>query len=438
MMSSQENKVFSKFSNGVFLLGCVIGFLVQAFEISRLYFDRNMDTTVYVEIPSIFKLPAIVLCFRYMDLLNYDDIRRFENITIPLNNLTGFPFDFAVVMDALTISNIFKYSPKVSEVFDNCQIRDHDSYNFKSYKTRECLKAFDVTKFYSKEYLCYKISPITNLTFSTYYFTTSLEFQNQIYGIALNKTAFKRFGTILPVMNNKDKLPLNSMGYAEIQRLKWNPTLKSHENYTFNLHYYSVTILRLPPPFPTSCLDYEIFHNNQYWCRDVCIKNLTVTAFNKLPFSGLITNGDSVNLKHISKHDLLNTTITNSFYYIVKNCMKKCKQLACHESYILTKHQASFYENSQRFKINQPREPFFTITFKPSIEALQFIIFVFSCFGTWFGISALSLNPAHILQLFMKKNKVRDIHTKSISEGTARQIRYEIACMINLLRRRNT
>src|SRR5438270_6934839 len=53
----------------------------------------------------------------------------------------------------------------------------------------------------------------------------------------------------------------------------------------------------------------------------------------------------------------------------------------------------SLLDNETSFIINIPRDPFITINYKPQILLMEFLVYVLSCFGTWFGISVFKLNP---------------------------------------------
>lgn len=56
------------------------------------------------------------------------------------------------------------------------------------------------------------------------------------------------------------------------------------------------------------------------------------------------------------------------------------------------------------FIVAVPREPSYKINFQIKLTVTEFIIYVLSCFGTWFGLSVVSLNP-FALDWFKNKEK---------------------------------
>src|SRR5688572_27676241 len=59
------------------------------------------------------------------------------------------------------------------------------------------------------------------------------------------------------------------------------------------------------------------------------------------------------------------------------------------------------------FIINLPREPAMTINHLPELRLVEFLVYIFSCFGTWFGLSILHLNPLKLVKTVKKRLGVK-------------------------------
>ena len=56
-----------------------------------------------------------------------------------------------------------------------------------------------------------------------------------------------------------------------------------------------------------------------------------------------------------------------------------------------------------------PEEPWINVVYKPIMTSTEYVTYVLSCFGTWFGLSALTLNPFSIGSKLLRQWRVRHI-----------------------------
>lgn len=176
--------------------------------------------------------------------------------------------------------------------------------------------------------------------------------------------------------------------------------------------------ISLPPPYNTGCIDYtKLGFQSMTECRHRCLINKSKDAFGKLPFSPIYTLPSD--FKHISPTDLQNLTIMTSLIHFKELCILACHEANCKESYTITKTTSKDHWESMVLIINIPREPTMKIEHVPELKLVEFLVYIMSCFGTWFGLSILHLNPVHVFEVvkrrFHRRPKVIDDHRDYLS-----------------------
>lgn len=56
-----------------------------------------------------------------------------------------------------------------------------------------------------------------------------------------------------------------------------------------------------------------------------------------------------------------------------------------------------------------PEEPWIDVVYKPIMTSTEYVTYVLSCFGTWFGLSVLTLNPFSIGSKLLRQWRARQI-----------------------------
>ena len=106
----------------------------------------------------------------------------------------------------------------------------------------------------------------------------------------------------------------------------------------------------------------------------------------------------------LSSYDIANDTVVEELGRFSNQCRNACKAPDCHESYSITSGlPEATSSQTLKFSVEVPREPSFTVNYHPKVQFIEFAVYVLSCFGTWFGISALHLNPFRLKLTDLKK-----------------------------------
>jgi hypothetical protein len=73
------------------------------------------------------------------------------------------------------------------------------------------------------------------------------------------------------------------------------------------------------------------------------------------------------------------------------------------------------------FSVSVPKSPDYFIIFEAKMTFLEYFIHVISCFGIWFGVSILSLNPLQYKKYIIKLFNSKETTAKSNEDGCARK-----------------
>lgn len=347
--------------------------------------------------------------------------------------------DVRLVQTLVTLEDIFNLSPPTNNLFNSCTIRMPNSYSFEEIKGNDCHSHFKIEKFYLQEFVCYRFEFETVRKLGKYRFRNlayALAYPGMIYGVTFNISTFLKADYVKVIVNPVQIRPYRSAAFAPSFWRRYNPKKKTAKYNWFTITYGMLINKRLPAPFATSCVDYEsrgfIDAND---CIRQCLINGTKSNFDLYPYSVLIQNSQenglqnqgksSLNpgsikekssknreknegtdgahlgmeklplaLKTIVVHDLeTNEAIGRTLYNLEESCSQSCSWLDCEVEYSMTQVSKEPQMNIMSFQVDVPQKPTYRIHFHPKTRFIEYFIYVLSCFGTWFGLSILSLNP---------------------------------------------
>lgn len=363
-----------------------------------VYFQFATATDILISLPDKIDIPDFSFCVRYTDVF---DLKSFEPSAS--ENPSEKPTDsndedIRALQKKVTIEDIFKYTPNVEELWIRCLSRKVRDYNVISTNSSECNTLFKIRKFYVQEYICYNFhqTKSENATYEFRNIAFSLAFPGVFYGILLqNNGSFGKAEYCRAVIHSTHGLPTDSLSLSPGFYRKWDHEKKQAKYNNFQVSYYQLFKKLMRYPFQTNCRDYDSEGlSNQNDCVNSCMNVSTVKIFNKIPFS--IFQAHPIPLQHINTGDLENDTFADLLMKVEDDCFGQCQQLDCDDSYTLSqilKEEKANGGEGLSFMVNAPRQPSFTVSHRPLMPVTDYLVYVLSCFGTWFGLSVLSLNP---------------------------------------------
>lgn len=399
----------------LFYILCAIGFIFQVFEISIRFFHYEVQTKIRLQIPNQFRVYDYAICARWTDLITGQEYIDDTDI-------------FYRVLNNFTLKDIFEKSPDPQTIIESCVIRNLNSFHVSKYNKLACYELFEVTKFVVKEYVCYELHyrneshrfnylQLSRSTlYSKYFYYTVINQTSE-----LNRIRFLSAFTYYPGV----LIPYDSLGMAnDVSTRRSDDSIFNH--YTTRYQWFKT--MNLEPPYVTNCYKYD--KSSQSMCTLDCLKRGVVQLFNAWPLQ--VVANESLDIKLVDER---NQTISSAIREIVEVCRAKdCPKKSCKE--VLTSSQTKKDLISQgssfSFLVRMPSSPNTYIESEPDMYAPQYVLYLMSLAGSWFGVSMLTFNPYALWRRIQKRNVVtpssknfitRDqFNEQRLRDGIARRI----------------
>lgn len=389
-------------------------------------------------VPTTLIAPGVTACFRYTDLLDFD---RINSELKPNDKFSPWTYSWSAgpirhYQKTLTIAQVFNYTPPVEEAVDGCRVRTPRSYELIESNYSYCSEIFRVKKFFVLEYICYKyqlfldkvqveeeekqekdssqvpfpIDPTSdpeeddedktkNVNFTFLELTNTPAAPGLIFSISFSKESrfnMEKYSKFM--VHTADTFPYKAVGLSPVIDKSGNSLSER------SLTYFKLTKKLLPAPFLTNCFDYRsnklpssstIANHKQMYqsrsdCHQSCVKRRIMNRIQKIPFSSIETKHR--NMTPLGYEDVLNQTILNELIDSYQSCQSDCIRPDCDEVTTFTR-VSSTDQNHLEMVLNVQNEPSIGVQYQPVLSFPEYFTYFLSCFGTWFGISVIALNP---------------------------------------------
>ena len=369
-----------------FSIACLLGFLFQVYQVSELYFRYITSSKVHYQVKDIEDYQSLMFCSRFKELL---DRSRHQEYGISASVPETFP-EILTELSALTVKDILILTPAASDVIKDCFKRDDLISAPIRLNQSECYGFFEVVKSVSGERICYSFMPKSRTQYSVGDASSSQTDVNVVYQISLLPALARTvLGYFIHYSGNahdgSDKEPL-------ISRMYQAKVINSNTFHQSKIAMYGeyTYITRLPPPHDTVCVPGHFREK----CYETCLTR-KLSIINKVSWSSYIEK--EVELKMLTLSDLRNITIATYVYSSFQYCHTSCKmKTECFISFSKTSVQE--YEdrqngNSFALQALTPGAPYLFVFAVPFVTPIEFVVQIGSCFGVWFGLSIVSINP---------------------------------------------
>jgi len=237
---------------------------------------------------------------------------------------------------------------------------------------------------------------------------------NEIYFISFYSYNFKNIERPYNVQ------PVYSRNFG-----KFSSRYSSETELQANVFYVSNEWIKIhlqPYPYDTDCSH----GNGRFYCMRYCIKQ-KLLKINRVPFTEITRECELPFIGHlypVRPIDITNNTIQDFVYDSETSCEKECRQRPCQLFFtrtVLSCFLDKRFNYSTRIKANCHDKPVTEIITVVNFDLFQLIIYVSSCFGIWFGISIISLDPTKT-KFFARKLKVRESKRTPVERLVQRKI----------------
>jgi len=394
-----------------FALVCTAGMTWQLYLVSTIYFSYKVNTAISVGIPTHIEPKVLTFCTRYTDVLDYDKLNRETG-----RNWTYSTFidDVRKYQDELTVAEIFDYTPPVNEAIHGVLFRSNTSTKLMNFTRQSAYNYITIDKFCYLEYICYRIERVNDSVQLYNKLAVTPMYSGLIYQIKFTELFFR--ANIVKIVFHTG-LPYKSITTTNSFNTGYDPDTGTTKFPYFDAYSYTLDVLNLPAPYTTNCFDYSsIGFESESQCAESCISNKTITMFNKIPFSSIITKRSSYRM--VSEIDLDSSVeIDKGVIEIQNNCTtnSKCQRVACDYNQAITNVFEKPGEAGLRLTITiiVPANPSYKIQTMPQLTTVEFLTYVLSAVSTWTGMSVLSMNPMSVWTRMTSQHKHRNSVTKT-------------------------
>ena len=365
------------------------GCFIQVTQVSVQYFSFTTTSGVAFRMVLSLQRHAVSLCIRYMDILDTDRLLQETGIhVLPVNNLS----DALREESRLTIRQIFEYTPPADHLIGACTFRPNPWTMKPSRNRTTCNQRFEVSKFFMQEFVCYRVREDVTVGLRVHHVTRAVFSRQRVYTILLNDTLFAKIRMAVPIVFSQTGVDL--LPYASRDHAPTLPLLSSRDGkrrmvkrFDFAMLIPSdVAVNLLPSPYDTHCRPFTQFTPKRIQCL---IQGLH--PMDRVPANEILKS--PFPLKAVSTRDLKNRTLGPAIMSVYKACEKMFDIRICDDEFTVTQPIVSLDQFAPfGFALLTPTTPDLIITTQPTMLFVEYFCLICSCFGTWFGVSFLSID----------------------------------------------
>ena len=372
------------------LIISLTGFATHSLLISVEFFDYSTVAQLTVDADDAEYSEFVFLCFDLTDILDFGRLNQTSVVEETIES----------VLTTLSVAQLFEFTPQPEkeDLIEECVFRP-DTLRLDQGTRKECNEIFNVTRFLNGQKMCYRFEETLDreINNSACYGATFL--RRICHMVRLNEM-FDRANNIEVYMFD-DVFAYRDRELTSVLPLRWHGNQSDYSMILASVSYNYVHLLE--PPYDTMCYDRD---ESEYEdCLKECLVDKYVTAFDRLPPFITYDEPGSKKLFFVS-NQTDHTTIKLASTFNEK-CQSICYFIPCEDGLAKTTASVSRVNEWQTvsYAFVSPSEPDIIVTTRPSMSFVDYFSFVAGCFGTWFGISFMSLNQMSFVIPIGRKNK---------------------------------
>ena len=374
----------------------LVGFVIQSVQVSVLFFEYTTTTQLKMQTPEVILVRSVALCIRYHELLDQEALEREASNSSSRRALQPLDSLAAGISqeDALTVAQVFRLTPEPEALLSSCVSRP-DNWRYTRLSGSACYDVFNVSRFFTLEYMCYVVAERLERNLSLASVTHSSFLQHRVYEVTLGHV-FRHSVIVMPIVFT-DGLPFRSRDYTSALpplRVSGSDMRDLNQQQAFNIfdvYGSDVSFHRLPPPYDTRCVDRP--YDSLFFCRRSCLVR-EFASFDRLPGFELLTPDFAhlLDRRVFSVKDLNDSQMLEQATLAYATCGRECRFTPCVSGYVKTTKRAMRDRSDDlRFSYLTSADPSVAIHAQATMTFIEYFSFLSGCFGTWFGVSFLSL-----------------------------------------------
>ena len=388
-MAFKKNCLFQMLLNSI----CLSGLLYQIYQITDIYFQYKTRTTTKIFLTYSVSNPTLHSCIKVRNLF---DFKRWNRVN-PISRKFKLPGPDRIERrqfeekynSMLTLKEIFEYTPSTDDIIEYCRLRKPDEYAMKDYNTSECYEFFIVNKYFHREFMCYHFKLTRKILAGKKYDIDQVLFsqnaQSVMFQVILNKTSTKQANYLTAFAQIENSNLLYSTGMSDYN---FKPINSIRKHNLVSVTYYMAHTKSQLPPYETNCRDYG--SGNTY--ADIsyeCLNQQMSKRASRILLSYPIHNGSIPERIFMPWDD--DPLIQRASIQSAAECLKRIgpPRTTCDFSVAISKMTLKDADWTDHFifELTWPKNVGFRIIHEPNTTFIDFFVYIFSSFGTWYGFS---------------------------------------------------
>lgn len=366
------------------------------------------------------------------------------------------------IKSILTFKEIFDLTPNISDIFGtiNSVKHGHKSCTFRSVHNfmddklnkTECIKKFQVSKFFHREFICYRFSIDANKRhendpradfldakldahkhhYNMIKVALSSDSPARFFKLYLNGNHFKDIEYFTLFVHHQDSSQLFDSSLTTLM-IRERLSLDARESIEVASTYYSTRIKRLSAPYDTNCQDLSPFvtaDGKEFNCSNTKLmkRHHLISSLGQLDIGILnyttdigafvadakirndkLSGNDVQRLIHqirdsnyrLHKMDKIISFEDDQQIHLLEETLKSCKIIdrqTCDFKYVATRSTIKQWtsdghdghdENGFSVSLNWPQDSNVEIVHAPKVALIDYIFQFTSCFSVWFNVDFL-------------------------------------------------
>ena len=372
-----------------FLFICLCCGTSHIMFITYKYFSFETTTRITMDKKQTMDAPTLITCVKYMDVMDYKALSL--KMGIPIKS--GDTIDHNKFADKITIRDIFLFTPPVHQIMKRCTYRRKQDRRVLLQEGSDC-NFFRMIKFVMQSYVCYTMCPRNRVRFAIDELASSYNFEHTVFVVEWDKI-FLHAQTLF-VMLTDAPLPYRSRLYGSIKLLDG----RNNTHVTDVLVRNKITNIKLlPKPYDTAC-------NRTYNQGDktAClIRKMKEHKLDRIPNTEIIT--EPYDQRQVHTEDEEDATTRQMLDQIYAECDEEADGEKC--DFTISETDARFYDSDNHtymtFRAMSPAAPNSLIVSSPKFPFEDYLLYVSSCFGIWFGLSIHDMEPVRMWPKIRKR-----------------------------------
>lgn len=400
----------------LWLLGCLIGTLLQSIQVSDVYFSYVTVTLTNVYHPTIYNQPQVSFCFPIILLINWQDvIDNYPNIISDMEfeglspdeirkEVEKIPYlsvrrkrqaKFTNGRESWLVNNLTFFA---NDLITKCYLLNNETYLINEV---DCWEKFHCTAFFKEDQICYGFS---NQMIYEYFFVMKVLGSNGfIQSFDLNHIIRSRAMSLSYfISRNVDDIPFHGSGFAK------KLSLTNYKDYSMIADRYLNKYL--PPPYDTNCRDYDLSNfRSKDDCFESCERNRTIAKYEALiPGPTFDTKNEKLMKLNMRAVSDMKPEEGDQIEMIESFCSGACAQVECVENIMVpVTKSVNPRDRLMKITVGVPTAPAKVAQFVPNLSLTSYIVQLGSIIGFWTGLSLFHIYELieGMIRHFIEKRK---------------------------------